>query len=223
MLREKKTGARRSCYRQNPALTRDFFTPGARHLFHSRVHPIRCTSLNSLNARLMKNQSGKERKLQELRVKSCVLNAANNNASSLSLSLFLVVSCRGDVAPLFRRGSSSSHARHPPPNRTTTGEGKRNFRRINYEWTRKIAISRMLRRMLLRPSVSFDPSYSPPPPHPPLLAFIVRFHLAWHGSRRACLRYIARDSVLPGGGRALIINFTMIQTGLPTRVGRLRI
>lgn len=47
-----------------------------------------------------------------------------------------------------------------PPNRTT-GEGKRNFRRINYEWTRKIAISRMLRRSLLRPSVSFDPSYSP--------------------------------------------------------------
>jgi len=30
-------------------------------------------------------------------------------------------------------------------------EGKRNFRRVNYERARKIAISRMLRRLLLRP------------------------------------------------------------------------
>lgn len=33
---------------------------------------------------------------------------------------------------------------------TEYNEGKRNFRRINYERARKIAISRMLRRLLLR-------------------------------------------------------------------------
>lgn len=77
-------------------------------------------------------------------------------------------------------------------------EGKRNFRRVNYERARKIAISRMLRRLLLRQ----------PSPPPALLSTIPRpVHFVF-------LFSCAYTNTL-AGSPTIMIDSTVIQSSSP--------
>lgn len=80
-------------------------------------------------------------------------------------------------------------------------EGKRNFRRVNYERARKIAISRMLRRLLLRQA-------HPPSSHPQSLPrFPARFVFLFS---RAYTNILA-------GSPVIMIDSTVIQPFSPRR------
>lgn len=86
--------------------------------------------------------------------------------------------------------------RYRPACTAEYNEGKRNFRRVNYERARKIAISRMLRRLLLRQTLSL-PTVSRP------VRFVFLFSRAY-------------TNIL-AGSPAIMIDSTVIQPFSPRR------
>lgn len=80
-----------------------------------------------------------------MEAKQLLISRARNGVLDISIDLLFFL--RSLAQPLF---DSISIVGDRPVCAAEYNEGKRNFRRVNYEPARKIAISRMLRHLLLR-------------------------------------------------------------------------
>lgn len=126
---------------------------------------------------------------------------------SFSFSFFLTLA-RTPLPPPPPLSDSISIVGDRPACTAEYNEGKRNFRRVNYERARKIAISRMLRRLLLRQFLCLSLSYPSAVPSPFILSFFFLFFFHVHTQPRA------RALV---GSSLVMIDSTVIQPFSPQR------